>query len=107
VIPIEHVVMLSGLLFTIGAVGALLRRNLVVMLMSIVLMLNAAALALIGFNRVWSTGPGGEPLVQGQVFALAVIAIAAALVAVGLGILVALARNRNSMNVEDSSLLKW
>jgi NADH-quinone oxidoreductase subunit K len=99
-IPLEHVIGLSALLFSIGAVGALTRRNLIVILMSIELMLNAANLAFVGFARAWG-GP------EGQVFVLMVIVVAAAEVAVGLGIVIALFRNRESMNVEDVSLLKW
>ena len=99
-IPLEHVIGLSALLFSIGAVGALTRRNLIVILMSIELMLNAANLAFVGFARAW-----GSP--AGQVFVLMVIVVAAAEVAVGLGIVIALFRNRESMNVEDVSLLKW
>ncbi len=56
-IPIEHVIGLSIALFTIGVVGALVRRNLIAVLMSIELMLNAVNLALVGFNRVWAVGP--------------------------------------------------
>ncbi len=106
-IPIEHVISLSALLFVIGVVGALTRRNLIVILMSIELMLNAANLALVGFNRVWSVTAEGAARYDGQVFALMVIAVAAAEVAVGLGILLSLIRNRDSLNVDDASLLRW
>jgi NADH-quinone oxidoreductase subunit K len=100
VVPIEHVLALSAALFTIGAVGALVRRNLIVILMSIELMLNAVNLAFVGFSRHHAD-------VTGQVFVLMVIVVAAAEVAVGLGIVIALFRNRESVNVEDASLLKW
>ena len=99
-IPLEHVVALSAILFAIGTVGALTRRNLVVILMSIELMLNAANLAFVGFARAWAQ-------VDGHIFVLMVIVVAAAEVAVGLGIVIALFRNRESVNVEDVSLLKW
>ena len=99
-IPLEHVIALSAILFAIGTVGALSRRNLVVILMSIELMLNAANLAFVGFSRAWAQ-------VDGHVFVLMVIVVAAAEVAVGLGIVIALFRNRESVNVEDVSLLKW
>jgi NADH-quinone oxidoreductase subunit K len=105
-IPIEQVIFLSALLFTIGVVGALSRRNVIVILMSIELMLNAVNLALVAFNRVW-TGVEGAATYDGQVFVLMIIAIAAAEVAVGLGILLALIRNRDSLNVDDVSLLRW
>jgi NADH-quinone oxidoreductase subunit K len=99
-VPLEHVLALSGALFTIGAVGALVRRNLVVILMSIELMLNAANLAFVAFSRQHAD-------VTGQIFVLMVIVVAAAEVVVGLGIVIALFRNRESVNVEDASLLKW
>jgi len=99
-VPLEHVIGLSAILFAIGTVGALSRRNLVVILMSIELMLNAANLAFVGFSRAWGQ-------VAGHVFVLMVIVVAAAEVAVGLGIVIALFRNRETVNVEDVSLLKW
>ena len=108
-IPIEHVIALSAVLFAIGVVGALTRRNVIVILMSIEVMLNAANLALVGFNRVWAQAPGldGAARYDGQVFVMMVIAVAAAEVAVGLGILLALIRNRDSLNIDDVSLLRW
>ena len=105
-IPIEQVIALSGALFVIGTVGALTRRNVIVILMSIELMLNAVNLALVGFNRVWA-GVEGAARFEGQIFVLMIIAVAAAEVAVGLGILLALIRNRNSLNVDDVSMLRW
>ncbi len=105
-IPIEQVIGLSAVLFSIGVVGALTRRNLIVILMSIELMLNAVNLAFVGFNRMWPGAPGA-PDAQGQVFVLMVIAVAAAEVAVGLGILLSMFRNRDSVNVEEVNLLKW
>ena len=99
-IPLDQVLALSAILFTIGVVGAITRRNLIVILMSIELMLNAVNLALVGFSRLWA-----QP--DGQVFVLMVIVVAAAEVAVGLGIVIALFRNRETVNVEDVSLLKW
>jgi NADH-quinone oxidoreductase subunit K len=99
-VPLEHVIALSAILFAIGTVGAMSRRNLVVILMSIELMLNAANLAFVGFARAWAQ-------VDGHIFVLMVIVVAAAEVAVGLGIVISLFRNRESVNVEDVSLLKW
>jgi NADH-quinone oxidoreductase subunit K len=99
-VPLEHVIGLSAILFAIGTAGALSRRNLVVILMSIELMLNAANLAFVGFARAWNS-------VDGHVFVLMVIVVAASEVAVGLGIVIAWFRNRESVNVEDVSLLKW
>jgi len=105
-IPLDHVIGLSALLFTIGVLGALVRRNLIVMLMSIELMLNSANLAFVGFNRLWP-GTDGVAALDGQVFVLIVITVAAAEVAVGLSILLAMFRNRDSVDVEEVSLLKW
>ena len=105
-VPIDHVIGLSALLFVIGVVGVATRRNLIVMLMSIELMLNAVNLAFVGFNRLW---PGTEdaPQLDGQVFVLMVITVAAAEVAVGLGIVISMFRNRDSVDIEQASLLKW
>jgi NADH-quinone oxidoreductase subunit K len=97
---VEKAVALSAILFVLGALGVLTRRNLIVMLMSIELMLNAVNLALVAYSRQWGD-------LTGHVFVLMVIVVAAAEVAVGLGIVIALFRNRESVNVEDVSLLKW
>ncbi|HME68572.1 MAG TPA: NADH-quinone oxidoreductase subunit NuoK [Myxococcota bacterium] len=99
-VPLEQVIALSAVIFGIGVIGAVTRRNLIVILMSIELMLNAVNLALVGFSRAWAN-PGG------QVFVLMVITVAAAEVAVGLGIVISLFRNRDSVDVEEVSLLKW
>ena len=100
VVPLEHVIGLSAILFAIGTIGALTRRNLIVILMSIELMLNASNLAFLGFARALGS-------TEGHIFVLMVIVVAAAGVAVGLGLVIALFRNRESVNVEDVSLLKW
>ena len=99
-IPMDLVVGLSAILFGIGVVGALVRRNIVVILMSIELMLNAVNLALVAFARMHGNN-------DGHIFVLIVITVAAAEVAVGLGILMSLFRNRDTVNVDDVSLLKW
>ena len=99
-IPITHAVALSGILFLLGVLGALTRRNLIAVLMSVELMLNAVNLALVAFSRQWGNHAG-------QLFVLMVIVVAAAEVAVGLGIVLSLFRNRESVNVDDASLLKW
>ena len=105
-VPLDHVTALSAILFTIGVVGVATRRNLIVILMSIELMLNAVNLAFVGFNRMWP-GTEGAPAMDGQVFVLMVITVAAAEVAVGLGIVLSMFRNRDSVNVEEVNLLKW
>ena len=105
-LPLEHVIGLSAILFVIGMIGVATRRNLIVVLMSIELMLNAVNLAFVGFNRVWP-GTAEAPALDGQIFVLMVITVAAAEVAVGLGIVISLFRNRDSVDLEEVSLLKW
>ncbi|MEE8474073.1 MAG: NADH-quinone oxidoreductase subunit NuoK [Myxococcota bacterium] len=105
-VPLEHVIGLSAILFMIGVLGVITRRNLIVILMSIELMLNAVNLAFVGFNRIW-TVIDGVPRLDGQIFVLIVITVAAAEVAVGLGIVISLFRNRDSVDIEEVSLLKW
>jgi NADH-quinone oxidoreductase subunit K len=100
VIPVEHYVLLSGAIFSIGSVGFFLRRNLLVQLMCIELMLNAANLALVAFNRQHPQDHAG------QVFAFFVIAIAAAEAAVGLAIVIALYRLRRSVRSDEADLLR-
>jgi NADH-quinone oxidoreductase subunit K len=91
---------LAAVLFLIGAVGVLVRRNLIVMFMCIELMLNAANLSLLAFSRLWGD-------LHGQLFVFFVIVVAAVEVAVGLAILLSLMRNRDSVDVDEASLLKW
>ena len=105
-IPVAWPLLLSAVLFIIGLIGVLVRRNALIIFMSIELMLNAANLAFVAFNRLWP-GTDGTPALDGQVFVLLVITVAAAEVAVGLGILLALFRNRDSVDPEEGSLLKW
>jgi NADH-quinone oxidoreductase subunit K len=106
VIPLDHVIGLSAILFAIGLLGVATRRNLIVMLMSIELMLNAVNLAFVGFNRL-HPGTADAPSLSGQMFVLMVITVAAAEVAVGLGIVISMFRNRDSVDVDEVSLLKW
>ncbi len=102
-----HVIVLSMLLFGIGAVGAVTRRNLIVILMCIELMLGAVNLAFVGFGRMWSASLGPAAAMDGQIFALMVMGVAAGELAVGLAILIALVRNRDSLSANDVSLLRW
>jgi NADH-quinone oxidoreductase subunit K len=99
VVPIWQYLVLSAVLFVIGALGVVVRRNLIVIMMSIELMLNAVNLALIAFARQH----GGE---EGQVVAFLVIVLAAAEAALGLAILVALRRSTDSVNIDDVNVLK-
>ncbi len=96
----------SGILFAIGFAGVMLRRNLIIILMSLELMLNAANLSLVAFSR-FHVQPSGLPDYNAQVFVFFIITVAAAEVAVGLGILVALYRARQTTDVKDISTLKF
>ena len=92
--------LLSGVLFTIGTVGVLLRRNAIVVFMSVELMLNAVNLSLVTFSRLRGT-------LDGQVIAFFVMVVAAAEVVVGLAIIVTIFRTRRSASVDDANLLKY
>jgi NADH-quinone oxidoreductase subunit K len=95
-----YYVVLSAALFTIGAVGVLIRRNAIVLFMCVELMLNAANLALITFSRI-----NGN--LDGQVIAFFVMVVAAAEVVVGLAIIMSIFRTRRSASVDDANLLKY
>lgn len=101
-IPLEHILIFSLLLFAIGLYGALVRRNIIGILISIELMLNAANINLIAFAKSTSLAPE-----TGQIFALFVIAIAATAAAVGLAIVLALYRIRRTVYTDEVHLLKW
>jgi NADH-quinone oxidoreductase subunit K len=98
-VPVSYYVVLSALLFGLGIVGFLFKRNIITMFMSIELMLNAVNLAFVAFGR--SLGQ-----LQGQVFVFFVIVVAAAEAAVGLAIVILIQRNRKTLNVERVNLLK-
>ena len=98
--------LVSGLLFTIGFAGVILRRNIIIIFMSLELMLNAANLSLVAFSRFRLT-PNGLPNYHAQIFVFFIITVAAAEVAVGLAIIVALFRLRRTTHVEDISSLKF
>ena len=95
----------SGLLFTLGFAGVLLRRNIIIIFMSLELMLNAANLSLVAFSR-FRVDAAGLPNYHGQVFVFFIITVAAAEVAVGLAIIVALYRARRTTHVEDINTLE-
>ena len=105
-ITLGHYLIVSGALFTIGFAGVMLRRNIIVILMALELMLNAANLSLVAFSR-FNIDPGGAPNYNAQVFVFFIITVAAAEVAVGLAIVVALFRLRQTTHVEDISTLKF
>lgn len=98
-IPITHFLGLSAILFGIGLLGVLIRRNVLIIMMSVELMLNAVNLTLIAFSRSWG-------LATGQGFAFFIIALAAAEAAVGLAIVVAVFRTRRSVHVDDLKLMR-
>jgi NADH-quinone oxidoreductase subunit K len=96
----------SGILFTIGFAGTMLRRNIIIILMSLELMFNAANLSLVAFSR-FHIGTNGLPNYNAQVFVFFIITVAAAEVAVGLAIIVALYRARQTTHIEDIASLKF
>ncbi len=96
----NNYLLLSGLLFSIGALGVLIRRNAIILFMCIELMLNASNLAFVSFARINGT-------IDGQVIAFFVMVVAAAEVVVGLAIIVSIFRTRRSASVDDANLLKY
>jgi NADH:ubiquinone oxidoreductase subunit K len=100
VIRLPLILVFSALLFSAGVYGVLARRNAVLVLMSIELMLNAVNVNLVGFSAALHN-------MAGQIFALFVIAVAAAEVGIGLAIVILIFRNRETINVDEVNLLKW
>jgi NADH-quinone oxidoreductase subunit K len=105
-IPLGDYLVVSAILFTIGFAGVMLRRNLIVILMSLELMLNAANLSLVAFSR-FRIGANGLPEYNAEVFVFFVITVAAAEVAVGLALIGALYRARQTTDVADITSLKF
>ncbi len=99
-VPASYYLILSAVLFTLGAAGVLIRRNALVMFMSVEMMLNAVNLTLITYSRFLEN-------IDGQIFVLLVMAVAAAEVAVGLAIIVSLFRHKETTDVDEMDLLKW
>lgn len=100
VVPLNHYILLSAIIFTIGVIGVLIRRNAIIIFMSIELMLNAVNLLLAAFSAY-----SGDA--SGQVFVFFIMALAAAEVAVGLAIIVMVYRNTNSIDINVLNRLKW
>ncbi|PWW31206.1 NADH dehydrogenase subunit K [Cytobacillus oceanisediminis] len=100
-VPIQAYLALALILFCIGLYGALTKRNTVIVLISIELMLNAVNINLVAFSKY-----GIAPSITGQIFALFVITVAAAEAAVGLAILIALYRNRQTVNIDEMDTMK-
>jgi NADH-quinone oxidoreductase subunit K len=99
-LSIDHYLLLSLALFIAGVAGVLIRRNVIVMLMSIELILNAVNINLVAFSRLHGT-------VHGQVFAIFVMAVAAAEAVVGLSIILAFSRNYETVSADEMDVLKW
>ena len=99
IVPLEHVIILSIIIFSIGIMGVLFRKNAIIIFMSIELMLNAVNLSLVGFSRYYNS-------VDGQVFVFLVMTLAAAEVAVVLDIIVSLFRNKQTINIDEINILR-
>jgi NADH-quinone oxidoreductase subunit K len=100
VIPLEHYLIVSAILFSIGTAGVFLRKNLITILLSIEIMLNAVNLTFVAFGRSFGA-------VDGQIVTFFVMTVAAAEAAVGLAIIIALYRHRESLNPDAFTTLKW
>ncbi len=99
-VPTTYYLMLSGILFTIGVVGVLVKRNAIVIFMCIELMLNAANLSFVALGRHFGQ-------VNGQMYVVFALAVAAAEVSVGLGIIVAIFRNKETIDIDEVNLMKF
>ncbi len=99
-IDINLYLYVSAILFTIGVIGVLVRRNAIIIFMSIELMLNAINLSLIAFSAFLGN-------INGQIFVFIVMTVAAAETAVGLAIIISLFRNKESINIDEINILKW
>ena len=99
-VTLQHYLILSAVLFCLGIVGVMFRRNLIVILMSLELMLNAVNLTFIAFSRYLDS-------IEGQIFVLFIMVVAAAEVAVGLAVAVAIFRESGSFDVNNVNLMKW
>ena len=99
-VPISYYLILSSILFVMGVVGVLTRRNAIIIFMSVELMLNAVNLTLVAFSRYYGK-------IDGQIFVFMVMTVAAAEVAVGLALIIALFRLKESINVDEVNLMKW
>ena len=99
-VPLTHYLVLSAIIFAIGVAGVLIRRNLIVVLMSIELMLNAVNLTFVAFSREFNS-------MDGQVAVFFVMAVAAAEAVIGLAIIIAVFRDRQTLDPREMQLLKW
>ena len=99
-VPLSHYLILSAILFGLGAAGFMFRRNIITVFMCVELMLNGVALSFIAFSRYWGD-------LSGQLFVFFLITVAAAEAAVGLAIIIAVFRARDSMNIDDLDSMKY
>jgi len=99
-ISLSSYLILSAILFTVGVLGFMLRRNIIVIFMSVELMLNAANLAFVAFSRYLES-------MDGQIFVFFVMSVAAAEAAVGLAIIMAIYRTKETVNADELNLMKW
>ncbi|MFH0812376.1 MAG: NADH-quinone oxidoreductase subunit NuoK [Pseudomonadota bacterium] len=99
-VPLSHYLALSAVLFTLGVIGVVVRRNAIVIFMCIEMMLNAVNLSFIAMARHMAS-------LEGQVIVLFVMTVAAAEAAVGLAIIISIFRTRDTINVDEINLLKW
>lgn len=103
-VPLAHYLIFSGILFAIGLAGVIIRRNIIVILMCLEMMLSAANVTLVAFSRAWGTE--GIPVYDAQVLSLFIVAVAAAEVAIGLALIVAMFRARKSVETTSLNTLK-
>ncbi len=99
-VPLQSYLILSAIIFIIGVLGVVTRRNAIIVLMSIELMLNSANLTLVAFSAYWGDAAG-------QVFVFFVMTVAAAEAAIGLAIVIALFRRKRTVNLDEINILKW
>jgi NADH-quinone oxidoreductase subunit K len=99
-IPLYYYLIISAILFSVGAIGVMIRKNVIIILISIELMMNSANLALIAFSKHFD-------MMDGQIIAFIALTIAAAETAVGLAIIVCIYRDRDKLNIDDINILKW
>lgn len=99
-VPLEYYLIVAGAIFTIGMLGVIIARNVIIIFMCVELMLNAANLALVAFSRFLQ-------IMDGHVMVFMVMTVAAAEAAVGLAIIIALFRDRSSANIDEVNLMKW
>lgn len=99
-VSVGHYLLLSGILFSIGVIGVLTRRNIIVIFMSIELMLNSVNLSFVAFAKYFND-------MSGHIFVFMIMTVAAAEAAVGLAIIIAVFRNKETVNIDEINIMKW